>query len=176
MQIQIRKWLKSPRVRTMIGIVIIAILVVFTFLFAPKEQDPNVGLASDPSTPTVGITHLVGTLTVNRGVEVQGVRMTVTQVQEATAFSDDTKPGGTYIVRVSLQTVNNGQQTIGIRYDQLARLVLPDGEVLAPKLVNLSPAELPQSQQDGYIDFALTGQVNLSSLTLRLGSATITFG
>ncbi len=176
MQIEIQKWLKSPRVRTGLGVAIIAILVVYTILFAPKEQDPNVGLASDPATPTVSITHLMGTLTVKRSVEVQGVQMTVTQVQEATAFSDDTKRGGSYIARVSMQTVNNGQETIGIEYDTIARLVLPDGEVITPKLVNLSPAELPQSQQDGYIDFALTNQVNLSSLTLRLGSATIPFG
>ncbi len=160
----------------MLGIAIIAILVVYTILFAPKEQDPNVGLTSDPSTPTVGITHLMGTLTVKRSVEVQGVQMTVTQVKEATSFSDDTKRGGNYIVRVSMQTINNGQETIGIQYDSIARLLLPDGEMIAPKLVNLSPAELPNSQQDGYIDFALMSQANLSSLTLRLGSAKIAFG
>ncbi len=176
MQIQIRKWLKSPRVRTGLGVAIIAVLVVCTFLFAPKEEDPNVGLVNDPTTPTVGITNLLATLTVNRGVQVQGVKMTVTQAQEATAFSDDRKRGGNYIVRVSMQTVNPGQNTVGIRYDSIARLLLPDGEVVAPKLVNLSPAALPQVQQDGYIDFALTDRVDLSSLRLRLGNETIAFG
>ena len=165
MQIQIRKWLKSPRVRTGLGVAIIAVLVVCTFLFAPKEEDPNVGLVNDPTTPTVGITNLLATLTVNRGVQVQGVKMTVTQAQEATAFSDD-----------RMQTVNPGQNTVGIRYDSIARLLLPHGEVVAPKLVNLSPAALPQVQQDGYIDFALTDRVDLSSLRLRLGNETIAFG
>lgn len=176
MQIQIRKWLKSPRVRTGLGIAIIAIMVIFTFLFAPKEDDPNVGLINDPTTPTVGITHLLATQTVNRSVEVQGVKMTVTHAQEATAFSDDRKRGGNYIVRVSMQTVNGGQNTIGVRYDSIARLLLPDGEMIAPKLVNLSPVELPQQQQEGYIDFALANQVDLSSLTLRLDNETIAFG
>src|SRR5579884_3876855 len=176
MQIEIRKWLKSPRVRTGLGVATIAVLVVCTFLFAPKEEDPNVGLVNDPTTPTVGITNLLATLTVNRGVQVQGVKMTVTRVQEATAFSDDRKRGGSYIVRVSMQTVNTGQNTVGIRYDSIARLLLPDGEVVVPKLVNLSPAALPQVQQDGYIDFALSNQVDLSSLRLRLGNETIAFG
>jgi hypothetical protein len=175
-QIEIRKWLKSPRVRTMLGIAIIAIIVIYTILFAPKEQDTNIGLINDPTTPTVGVTNPIGTLTVNRSVDVQGVHMTVTQVQEATAFSDDRKRGGKYIVRVSMQTINNGQNTIGVKYDSIARLVLPDGEVIAPKLVNLSPAELPKLQQDGYIDFAVMNQVDLSSLTLRLDSETVAFG
>lgn len=176
MHIEIRKWLKSPRVRTGLGVAIIAVLVVCTILFAPKEEDPNVGLINDPATPTAGITNLLATQAVNRSVEVQGVKMTVTQAQEATAFSDDRKRGGNYIVRVSMQTVNNGQNTIGVKYDSIARLVLPNGEILAPKLVNLSPAALPQQQQDGYIDFALINQVDLSSLTLRLDNETIAFG
>ena len=173
---KIKKFWQSPRNRTILGIVIIAILVVYTFLYAPKEPDANIGLINDSATPTVGITHLVGTLNVNHSMDVQGVHITVTQVQEAAAFSDDRVREGAYTVRVYMHTLNPGKSTIGLKYPTLARLVLPGGEVVKPKLVNLSPVVLPGLQQSGYIDFPVTTQISLSSLTLHMDNEAVAFG
>ena len=172
---KIKKFWQSPRNRAILGIVIIAILVVYTFLFVPKEPDTDLGIANDSVTPTVGITNAVGTLNVNHSMAVQGVHITVTQVQEAAAFSDDRTHKGAYTVRVNMQMLNPGQSSVGINYPALARLTLLDGEVIAPKLVGISPDAPPNLQLEGYIDFPVATQVGLSSLTFHLGNEAIAF-
>src|SRR5436190_12722435 len=100
---QVKALLKVPKVRVTLALIIIAIAVVVSF-FLPKEPDPNIGLVTDVVTPTVGVTNPVGTLMVNRSVNFRGVRLTVTRVEEAGAFSDDRKPEGMYTVRVYVHT------------------------------------------------------------------------
>jgi hypothetical protein len=57
------------------------------------------------------------------------------------------------------------------------RLLTPDGQVIAPKLVSIAPLVLPNQSQNGYIDFPVNTQVDLSLLMLRLGSgAMVAFG
>ena len=170
---QVKKLLKSRRVRITLALLAIAIAVVLSF-FAPKEPDPNIGLTTDPVTPTIGITKPAGTLEVNRGVDFKEVHLTVTKVEEAGAFSDDRKPAGTYTVRVQVhvQASDAVQSPIGIDYASLVHLKLPNGQIISPKLINLPPVVFPKHVDDGYFDFPVTTQVSLSSLMLRLGSDT----
>ena len=56
---QVKNLLKSRRVRVTLALLVIAIAVVLSF-FGPKEPDPNIGLTTDPVTPTIGITNPVG--------------------------------------------------------------------------------------------------------------------
>ena len=175
----IKNWLKSSRVRTTLALVVIGLAVIVVLLGGSREADPNIGLGADPETPTVGITNPVATLTVNRDLVYQHVSMTVTTVQEASAFSDDRKRNGTYTVRVQVhvQPGNEIQSPQGLNYLALVRLVLPNGEVIVPKLISILPLIVPQQAQDGYFDFPLTTTVALSSLTLRVGNAqAIAFG
>ena len=162
-----------PRVRVTLALVVIGLSVIFTLLYAPKEQDPNIGLTTDSASPTVGINNLVGTLKVNRNTTYRNITFTVTQVQEATAFSDDHKRSGNYTVRVEVHTQPGTaiQSPLGIDYVSLVRLVLPNGEVVAPKLISLLPLVMPQQATDGYFDFPLSSQVSLPPLTLRIGDA-----
>lgn len=171
--LQVKKLLKSHRVRVTLALVIIGIFVVLSF-FLPKEPDPNIGLTNDTSTPTVGLTNPVGALTVNRSVNVKDVRITVTKVEEAGAFSDDRRRTGVYTVRVNMhvQPADKIQSPVAIDYPALARLMLSNGNVISPKLVALPPVVFPQQAKDGFIDFPVATQVPLSSLTLHLGSET----
>jgi hypothetical protein len=150
---QVKNLLKSRRVRVALALLAIAIAVVLSF-FAPKEPDPNIGLTTDPVTPTIGITNPAGTLAVNRSVDFREVSLTVTKVEEAGAFSDDRKPVGAYTVRVQVH------------------LRLPNGQIISPKLISLPPVVFPKQANDGYFDFPVSTQVPLSSLMLRLGSDT----
>jgi hypothetical protein len=170
---QVKNLLKLRRIRVTLALVAIAIAVVLSF-FAPKEPDPNIGLINDPETPTVGITNPTGTLAVNRGVDFKEIHLTITKVQEAGAFSDDRKSAGTYTVRVQVhvQATNAVQSPMGIDYASLVHLSLPGGQTISPKLINLPPVIFPKQVDDGYFDFPVTTQVPLSSLILRLGSAT----
>jgi hypothetical protein len=162
--------LKSSRVRVGLALVIIAIAVIVSF-FLPKEQDPNIGLSSDSVTPTVGVTHPVATLAVNHATAFRDIHLTVTNVEEASAFSDDLKPSGAYTVRVyvHVQPGASLKAPQGITYPTLVRLVLPDGRKVAPKLIALPPVVFPGQASDGYFDFAMASQIPLSALTLSLG-------
>jgi len=151
----------------------------FLALFIAYSHLPGAGAgtASDLVTPTAVPTHPVSTLTVNHSVDFSGVHITVTRVQEAAAFSDDSKHPKPYTVRVYVHVVNNGQAAVGIDYNSLARLLLPDGVVVMPQLVTIPPQVLPNEMQDGYLDFPVATQVALSSLALRFGSGTmVAFG
>ncbi len=170
---KIKNLLKSSRVRTTLALVVIGIAVIVVLLGGSREADPNIGLGADPETPTVGITNPVAALTVNRDLVYQHVTITVTSVQEASAFSDDRKQNGAYTVRVQVhvQPGNEIQSPQGFNYLALVRLILPNGEAIAPKLISVLPLIVPQQPQDGYFDFPLTTTVDLSSLTLRVGDA-----
>lgn len=166
----------SSRTKVIIALVIIAVAVVGAF-FAPPEGDGTTTTGDQPTTPTLTITHLVETLSVNRKTTYNGIDLTVTKVMEATKFSDDRKRASNYTVRVLIEEHNPQQTPIGVDYPSLARLQLSDGSSIAPKYVALKPALLPKSTQSGFIDFPLTIQVPLSSLTLQFGDkATLALG
>ena len=99
----------SHRAKVILALAVISIFVVLAF-FLPSEGDSNNITGDSATTPTFTITHLVATLTVSRSVELSSVHFTVTQVQEAAAFSNDRKHGGTYTVRVYIQALNRGEK------------------------------------------------------------------
>jgi hypothetical protein len=173
-ELKIKRPILSPKMRVALGIGIIAILVVLAF-FAPPEGETNNVTGDQVVTPTLTITHLVDTVMVNSSAMLNGVQVTVTKVMEAEKFSDDRKRAGTYTVRVLVQTTNAGATPVGVQYDQLVRLVLPDGTVIAPKLIAVAPLTLPHTSQDGFFDFPISSRVPLSSLTLRLTNESIPF-
>ncbi len=164
-----------PRMRTLLAIVVIAIAVVLAFHGPSEGESDNV--TGDPAfIPTVGITNMVDSVSVNKSVNVKGLRLTVTQVMEATKFSDDRKRAGVYTVRVLMHTRNDTPSVIAVQYDALVRVVLPNGQEVAPKYISVLPATLPGQPLSGFMDFPIASQVPLSSLTLHFGSdATMTF-
>jgi hypothetical protein len=170
---KVRSLLKIPVVRAILAVAFIAIAVVLSF-FLPKEQDPNIGLTTDSVSPTVGLTRPVGDVVVNRSIDYRDITIMVTKVEEAGAFSDDHKQAGTYTVRVHIhvQPGDTIQAAVGIEYATLIRLVLPDGEVVSPKLITVLPVVFPKQANDGFFDFPVSSQVSLSSLALRVGTDT----
>ena len=173
--LKIKHPLLSRRAKVILALAIIAGAVVISF-FLPPEGDANNVTGDLAVTPTVAVTNPVGTLTVNRGALLSGIQITITQVQEAKAFSNDHKRAGVYTVRVNVQTLNSGQTAIGVDYASQVRLVLPDGQVIFPKLISVAPVSLPNQKQDGFFDFPVATQLDLSSLVLRLGTtATVAF-
>jgi len=162
----------SATAKVVTALAIIAVLVVLAF-FAPPEGESNNVTGDLETSPTVSITNLISSVAVKRAIDFQGVHITIMQVMQATKFSDDRKPIGTYTVRVLLQAQNNGQNPIGIRYDTLVRLVLPDGQEIKPKYISVKPVLLPNAAQSGFFDFPTSTQLPLSSLQLRLGTDTM---
>ncbi|TMD68294.1 MAG: hypothetical protein E6I91_04800 [Chloroflexi bacterium] len=175
---KVRSLLKISAVKVILAIVFIAIAVVVSFSL-PKEQDPNIGLTNDPATATVGVTRPVGSMIVNRSVVYRDITIMVTKVEEAGAFSDDRKRAGLFTVRVSVhvQPGDTIQTPVGIEFATLVRLVLPNGQVISPKLATVLPIVFPKQAKDGFFDFAVPSQVPLSPLVLQVGTASsVAFG
>jgi len=164
--------LLSYRVKVVLFLIGIALLVVLTLLYAPHERD-STNVTGDAIPITVTVTNPLGSLTVNRGVNFQSAYISVTQVIQASSFSDDAKRGGSYVVRVELSAQNksNPQNPISIDYPSQARLQLPNGLLVAPRLISISPIILPHSTVSGFIDFALASPGQLSGMALLLGSS-----
>lgn len=171
-----RSWL-SYRARVVLFLIFIAALVVLTLLYAPHERDAS-NVMGDALPITVTVTNPLGTLAVNHSIDIQQVQIIVTSVTQAQAFSDDIKRTGNYTLRVQLTAQSTSAQKgpVGIDYPTLARLRLPDGELIAPKLVSMSPIVLPRATVTGYIDFPLAAPQPLSGMALALGNgATVVF-
>jgi hypothetical protein len=164
--------LLSYRLRVVLFLIGIAVLVVLTLLYAPHEPDSS-NVTGDAIPSTVTVTNPLGSLAVNRGADFQSAYITVTQVMQASSFSDDTKRGGNYVVRVELSAQNksNPQNPIDIDYPSLARLQLAGGQTIAPKLISISPIILPRATVSGYIDFAIASPQQLSGMALILGGS-----
>lgn len=166
----------SHRTKVIIALAIIGIAVVLAF-FAPPEGDSS-NITADTIPATLTVTNLVSSITVNRAADYNHVNITVATVQQASKFSDDHKRSGVYTVRVYLtaQTDKGQQSPVGIDYATIARLQPANGQLIAPKLVNMSPNILPNRTYTGFIDFPVAASVNLSSLVLHLGSnVSVTF-
>lgn len=167
----------SHRAKVIIALVIIGIGVVVALFFAPPEGDSN-NITADTIPATLTVTNLIGSIQVNRGADYNHASITVVGAQQASKFSDDRKRSGTYTIRVSLSVkTDKGQQSpVGIDYASIARLQLASGQLIAPKLVNMTPSILPGQTYTGFIDFPTNTPVNLSSLALQLGnSASVSF-
>ena len=161
----------SHRTKIVLALVIIGIAVVLAFI-APSEGDSN-NITGDAIPGTLTVTNLVGSITVNRGADYNHVHVTVGNVLQASKLSDDRKRSGVYTIRVHLtaQTDKGQQSPVGIDFSTIARLQLADGQLIAPKLVNMSPNVLPNQTYTGFIDFPVNSPVSLSNLTLQLGSS-----
>ena len=162
----------SPRTRVIVAVTVIATAVVLALLgvLGPREGDSDNVTGDLAVTPTVVVTNLVDTVIINRSVDVSGLHLTVQKAMEATKFSDDRKRAGSYTIRVMAQAQNNTSNPAGIQYDSLLRLVLPDGQTVAPKYISVLPTTLPGKSQEGFFDFPVSTKVPLSSLTLRFGN------
>ena len=162
----------SHRAKVIIALVVIGMGVVFAIFFAPPEGDSN-NITADNIPGTLTVTNLVSSISVNRGADYNHVRITVAGVQQAGKFSDDHKRSGAYTIRVHLTArADAGQQSpVGLNYAAIARLQLASGQLVAPKLVNMSPNVLPGQTYTGFIDFPTDTPVNLSGLALQLGSS-----
>ncbi|HLI68340.1 MAG TPA: hypothetical protein VKV19_01160 [Ktedonobacteraceae bacterium] len=181
-QPQKRSWLASmsPVQRTVLGIVIIAIITVLGVIYGPHYDDDNTTTGDAPP-PTVTVTDLTSTLNVNRSIIYEGVTITVVRVEQAQSFSDDGKSQYAhtkYVLRVYLHVTapTTQQGALGIDYVGLSRLVLSDGTQLQSHLAQISPDVLPGQNEDGFLDFWVNTPLNLSNLEFVLGGNAVAFG
>jgi hypothetical protein len=124
---------------------------------------------SNGNTPSTGSPV---TVPLNLKFTYSSVDITLVSVQQASSFPDDssTPQGG---VRVVTKESNSTSNDVRYSYDDVIRLIMPDGSIIAPSNEKSFEAPAAGVSQDNWIDFAVTSQnIDLSKLKLRYGSAT----
>jgi zinc-ribbon domain len=112
------------------------------------------------------------TVPLNLKFTYSSVDITLVSVQQASSFPDDssTPQGG---VRVVTKESNSTSNDVRYSYDDVIRLIMPDGSIIAPSNEKSIEAPAAGVSQDNWIDFAVTSQnIDLSKLILRYGLAT----
>src|SRR5207245_10606353 len=100
------------------------------------------------------------------------LNITLVSVEQANSFPDDSSSpqGG---VRVATMESNSTTSNADFLYSDAARLVMPDGAIIAPSNEKSFEGPAAGISRDNWIDFAVTTQnIDLSKLILRFGSAT----
>lgn len=162
----------SRRRWTIIGIIVIIAAVIGTLQSGPHEVEHDT-LFGEPSPPTVTVTHPGAEVNLHQTYNYEGVQIMFTKAQIASKFSDDIKAKDNYVVRVSMNTTNKLNDSIGVDYVNLTWLILPNGEKIPGKLASISKAVYPGQAQSGYVDFAIHNQIDLSQIKLQFNNTVL---
>ncbi len=111
-------------------------------------------------------------LNVKRTAQYADLSLTVVNAQYASSFNDDLIRPGAAVVRLNMQVTNPTHATIALVYYDIARLLIPTQQPLAPTNVQLASTVPAGATVKGWIDFpvpACTG-TQLAKLKLQLGS------
>lgn len=156
-------WLRFSSI-LIVGIVLLAIGSFIALGLLKNFRD-----SLNPVATPVSIT----TFTVQRSATYAGLDFTVTSVQFASSFADDDIHASQGIVRLNMIAANKSPDHINVIYYDIARLLVPHGNPIAPTNVNLSVDPAPNTSASGWIDFPVSNAVSLSSLKLQLGSTAL---
>jgi hypothetical protein len=161
----------SPRARTILAVLVIALATVLTAFYAPPQKPSPILGPEEPETATVVNTY--GSVTINRELEFQGVHITVKTAELADKFSDDKNRKGKYTLRVMIDAINNGNDVIGVPYADEVYLLLPDGQQVRTKRMSIKPAAMPATLQTGFLDYPLAERVDIANLKLAFSNGTV---
>jgi hypothetical protein len=95
--------------------------------------------------------------------------ITIVSVDQQKQFKDDDQSTGPLVVRVNIREQNPTEQSIYINYDEVARLILPDGRSVAPK--TNAPGVIERGiVRNSWLDFSLNSNQDLSKAIVRMGT------
>lgn len=162
----------SRRRWTIIGIIVIIIAVIATLQSGPHEVEHDT-LFGAPPPPTVVVTKPGAEVNLHQTYNYEGVHIIFTKAQIASKFSDDIKSTNNYVVRVSMNTTNKLNDSVGIDYVNLTWLILPNGDKVQGKLASINKAVYPGQAQSGYVDFAISNKIDLSHIKLQFNNVVL---
>ena len=114
----------------------------------------------------------ITTAQINQAVPYHGADITIVNVQQSKAFMDDLNAGANGVVRLNVKETNSSTSSARYIYSDSARLILPDKTIIAP--FNEQQFSGPDGgvTRTNWIDFQVPTSVQVSQLTLRLGTDT----
>lgn len=148
-----------------VGLVISGIIALtINYLLKNTHFSPHLTSTAIPA---------VTTLNVQRTSLYAGLEITVKSAQYASSFADDDVPSSVGVVRLNIQITNPATNQIGVLYYDAARLLAPHIQPVVPSNVHLSAEVQPGKNDTGWIDFSPPERVQLATLSLQLGSASL---
>ncbi|MBA2682399.1 MAG: hypothetical protein H0U76_28900 [Ktedonobacteraceae bacterium] len=114
----------------------------------------------------------VGTTQIGSTVTYKSVDVTIISVQQSTSFSDDSSTSNSpYVIRLQLKEHNSSANNVSIYYNEVARLLLPDGTTVTPANASNDLNNIPQAtDHTGWLDFPLSTNIKPEQLSLQLGT------
>jgi hypothetical protein len=158
-----RVWLWAA---VLIGVGVVVLIVVSTTVSMWVKNSPLTQNAQPTPPP-------ITTLNVGRTAHYAGLMMTVVKAQDAAYFADDQIRPGPAVVRLTLVVSNPTPAPVGIVYYDVARLLAPRLQPIAPTFVQLPVAPAPGKSITGWLDFPVPQTIALSTLRLQLGSTAL---
>jgi hypothetical protein len=147
-----------------IGLIILGSVSFITWKWVSNLQ---VSLGATSTQPTIT------TFSVQRSITYADLTITVLNAQYATSFPDDTIQSGPAVVRLNMGVINKTTDPVFVIYYDVARLLVPKLNPVAPSNLHLSTGPKPGSSETGWIDFPVARGIQLATLKLQLGSAAL---
>jgi len=149
------------------GLLLVGLVIVGIVTYAVWNWLNNVQSGINANQPS----YTLSTVNVQRSSLYAGLSVTLVNVQYAPFFSDDVVHAGPAIVRVNVRIHNPTSGAVAVAYYDIARLLVPNQQPIAPTNLNLAGSVRAGATQSGWIDFPATGKVELNSLKLQFGNA-----
>ena len=121
--------------------------------------------------PNGGVQPPITTTQLNTTVTYAGVHLTIQNAQQADSFVNDPNTATDGMVRLTIQEQNPTATTVSWLYSDIARLILPNKNALAPTFVKAKVGIAPAATQTSFIDFAVPNSTKINQLAVRLGAA-----
>ncbi|QBD82418.1 hypothetical protein EPA93_43170 [Ktedonosporobacter rubrisoli] len=161
---------KRRMARPLIGLILVSVMIVVGT--AGYFCAPLVGLRVPDLLHIVPTQTPIRTVAINALVTYAGVDVTVLKVQQSQNFVDDPNTSQTGMVRIFLQGLNKASIPVNVPYANVVQLVLPDGKKVAPTYTRANVIGiLPGARQQGLVDFAVAGNINIRQLVLQIGAS-----
>jgi len=112
----------------------------------------------------------VTTLKVQRTIPYANLNFTVLSAQYATSFANDDIHPAPGTVRLNMRVTNPNKFSVAVIYYDVARLLIPKLQPVAPTNISLSTGPQPGTSETGWIDFPVAQSTQLNTLKLQLGS------
>jgi hypothetical protein len=158
---RLRPWLSFILV---VGLLILTIVSLITWNWLKSLQiNTNTNTAPPPVT----------TLNVQRTIPYADLNFTVLSAQYATSFANDDIHPSPGTVRLNMRVTNPNKFSVAVIYYDVAHLLIPKLQSVAPTNVSLSTGPKPGASETGWIDFPVAQNTQLNTLKLQLGSAAL---
>jgi hypothetical protein len=151
------------------GLLIIGLIILGSVSFITWKWLSNlqVSLGANSTQPTAT------TFSLQRSITYADLTITVLNAQYATSFPDDTIQSGPAVIRLNMRVINKTTDPVYVIYYDVAHLLVPKLNPIAPSNLHLSTGPKPGSSETGWIDFPVAKGTQLATLKLQLGSAAL---